>query len=95
MPAPRFFHYARIFILFAWSGVLLYFWIVVLELFIRLGPFQEYGAGMYPPPPPAAAYAMYGSPPPPQPIYGGHHVHHGGPPSLVYQQPPPPQMYMA
>lgn len=40
MPAPRFFHYAGIFILFAWSGVLLYFYASNRVDFLLKGNFQ-------------------------------------------------------
>lgn len=40
MPAPRFFHYAGIFILFAWSGVLLYFYASGRVDFLLKGNFQ-------------------------------------------------------
>ena len=59
------------------AGLLLYFWIVVLELFIRLGPLSPYdmaayyaagGGGVVPPVPPHTAapgpvgYNQYGQP---------------------------------
>ncbi len=40
MPAPRFFHYAGILILFAWSGILLYFYASGRVNFLLKGNFQ-------------------------------------------------------
>lgn len=59
------------------AGLLLYFWIVVLELFLKLGPILLFDPVM-PPPPPVNYPLMYANnmyPPP-----------NSAPPSLPHQQ---------
>ena len=80
------------------AGLLLYFWIVVLELFLKLGPIFIFDG---PPGPPGSQIPamqinyplMYPPPGPPQnaQIYQGHHPQ--GPQSLTAG--PPNQLYAA
>jgi len=68
------------------AGLLLYFWIVVLELFIRLGPVYEgqvYATPTYPATAAATAYPLAAGAIPIQPYVGGYNQ---GPPSIIYQQ---------
>ena len=40
------------------TGLFLYFWIVVLELFLKMGPFLMFDPAMMPPVPPGANYPL-------------------------------------
>ena len=75
------------------AGLFLYFWIVVLELFLKLGPFLMFDPAMMPPPVPGTNYPLmypntqmyppiqYQGPPPiqQQPMYG----QYAGPPKAI------------